>query len=87
MVLLADCYNGGLGGGYDPREVIDMVGDMMYMVGKVMNLVGEVKDNVCEVMDMVGEMKAIVREVVDGHGWGSDGHVQGMKDMVGEVMD
>ena len=44
MVLLADCYNGGLGGGYDPREVIDMVGEMKAIVREVMDMVGEVMD-------------------------------------------
>ncbi len=66
---------------------IDMAGKVLDMVGEMMDMIGEVMDMVGEVMDMVGEMKAIVREGVDGLGWGSDGHVQGMKDMAGEVMD
>ena len=44
MVLLTDCYYGGQGGGYGPREVMDMVGEMKAIVREVVDMVGEVMD-------------------------------------------
>ena len=55
-VVLSDCYYGGQGrgGGYGPREVMDMVGKVMDMVGEMKAIVREVVDMVGEVMDMFG---------------------------------